>query len=58
MSRCLTVGMEPNDLDPASAAALVVRVIDAIDQSTEEQRDRLLLDLIFAAWGRPPAQDQ
>lgn len=50
--------MEPNDLDPASAAALVVRVIDAIDHSTEEERDRLLLDLLFAAWGHPPGQDQ
>jgi hypothetical protein len=50
--------MEPNDLDPASAAALVVRVIDGIDHSTEEERDRLLLDLLFAAWGHPPAQDQ
>ena len=50
--------MEPNDLDPVSAAALVVRVIDDIDQSSDEQRDALLFDLLCVAWGSPPAQNQ
>jgi hypothetical protein len=52
--------MEPNDcpLDPKSAAALVVRVIDEIDASSEEQRDVLLADLLCAAWGSISAQNQ
>jgi hypothetical protein len=50
--------MEPNRLDRATANALVVRTIHAIDQSTDEQRDALLLDLLCAAWGSPPAQNQ
>ncbi len=49
--------MEPNGLDPV-CAALVVRVIDDIDQSTDEQRDALLHDLLCAAWGSLPAQSQ
>ena len=50
--------MKPNGLDPTSAAALVVRAIDAIDKSSDEQRDALLMDLLCAAWGSPQAQDQ
>jgi hypothetical protein len=50
--------MEPNGWDPGGAAALVVRVIDDIDQSSEEQRDALLRDLLYAAWGRLLAQNQ
>jgi len=52
--------MEPNNwpLDPISAAALVVRVIDDIDASSEEQRDALLSDLLCAAWGSIRAQNQ
>ncbi len=50
--------MEPNGLDPASVAALVVRTIDDIEQSTDEQRDALLFDLLCAAWGSEPAQNQ
>ena len=50
--------MEPNGLDPASAAALVVRTIHDIEQSTDEQRDALLFDLPYAAWGSEPAQNQ
>jgi len=48
-------------LDPVSAAALVLRVIDEIDEidaSDEELRDALLCDLLAAAWGSPWAQNQ
>ena len=50
--------MEPNGLDPGRAAALVVRVIDDIDHSSDEERDALLRDLQSAAWGCLPAQYQ
>ena len=52
--------MEPNDLplDAVSAMALVARVIDDIDQSSEEQRDTLLCELLCAAWGSVRAQNQ
>jgi len=52
--------MEPKiwPLDPVSAAALVVRVVDDIDTSTEEQRDGLLCELLSAAWGSIWAQNQ
>jgi hypothetical protein len=36
----------------------VVRVIDDIDHSSDEQRDTLLRDLLCAAWGCLPAQNQ
>jgi hypothetical protein len=45
-------------LDPASAAALVVRAIDDIDASDDELRDALLSDLLCAAWGSVLAQKQ
>jgi len=52
--------MEPKDwpLDPVSAAALVVRVIDDLDASSEEERDSLLCELLSAAWGSIWAQNQ
>jgi hypothetical protein len=52
--------MEPDcwPLDPASAAALVVRTIDAIDIAEDEQRDALLSDLLAAAWGSEWARNQ
>ncbi len=52
--------MEPNDwpLDPGSADALVVRVIDDIDERDEELSDALLCDLLSAAWGSIVAQNQ
>ncbi len=53
--------MEPTDwppLDPISAAALVVRVIDEVDARSEEQRDALLSQLECAAWGSVRAQSQ
>lgn len=52
--------MEPDrwPLDPGSAAALVVRVIDDIDESDDERRDALLSDLLCAAWGSVCAQNQ
>jgi len=45
--------MEPDGRpsDPVSAAALVIRVIDDIDKSDDEERDHLLSDLLCAAWG-------
>jgi hypothetical protein len=52
--------MEPDvwPLDPVSAAALVVRVIDDIDGSSEEDQVTLLSELMCAAWGPAWAQDQ
>jgi hypothetical protein len=52
--------MKPKDwpLDPISAAALVARVIDDLDTSSDEQRDALLSELMFAAWGNLWAQNQ
>jgi hypothetical protein len=51
--------MEPDiwPLDPVTAAALVLRVIDEIDVSSEEDRDSLLSDLLCAAWGSRWAQN-
>jgi len=45
--------MEPDHqpLDPILLAALVMRAVDDIDQSTEEQRESLLSALMCAAWG-------
>lgn len=50
--------MEPNDLDPMSRAAVVTRVIDDIDQSSDDERDTLLRDFLRAAWGTLAGQDQ
>lgn len=52
--------MEPNSwpVDPVSAAALVLRVIDEIDASDDEERDALLSALLCAAWGNAWAQNQ
>ena len=52
--------MEPEiwPLDPASAAALVVRVVEDLDASSEEQRDALLCELLATAWGSLWAQNQ
>lgn len=53
--------MEPNNdwaLDPVSIAALVVRAIDDIDASSEEDQVALLSDLMCAAWGSIRAQNQ
>src|SRR5271166_371008 len=52
--------MEPNiwPLDPMSAAALVTRIIEDIDASTDGERDDLLADLLCAAWGSIWAQNQ
>jgi hypothetical protein len=44
--------------DPASAAELVVRVVEDIDESDDEHRDVLLSDLLCAAWGTVLAQQQ
>jgi len=45
-------------LDPTSSAELVLRVVEDIDESSEEERDALLDHLLYAAWGDPPAQNQ
>ncbi len=52
--------MESKDwpLDPVSAAALVVRVVDDLARSSEEDRDQLLCDLLYSAWGNVWAQNQ
>jgi hypothetical protein len=52
--------MEPKDwpLDRISAAALVRRVIEDVDCSSGEDRDDLLCELLFAAWGNDWAQNQ
>jgi hypothetical protein len=44
--------------DPVSFASVVVRVVDEVDASTEEQRDELLCALMCAAWGSIRAQNQ
>jgi hypothetical protein len=49
---------DSHPFDPASAAELVVRVVDAIDASNDRDRDELLLDLLSAAWGSSVAQQQ
>ncbi len=45
----------PLDLD---TTALVLRVIDDIDESDDELRDALLSDFLCAAWGSVRAQNQ
>ena len=52
--------MEPKiwPLDPMSSAVLVARVIDEIDEDSEEQRDDLLRELLYTAWGNLWAQNQ
>jgi hypothetical protein len=52
--------MEPKiwPLDPLSAAVLVARVIEAVDETSEEQSDALLCELLDVAWGSIWAQNQ
>jgi len=52
--------MEPRDwpLDPVTAAAAVMRAIEAVDAGDDDDRDALLYDLVTAAWGSIWAQDQ
>jgi hypothetical protein len=50
--------MEPNGLDPVYNAALVVRAIEDIDQSSDGQRDSLLTELLPRGAGAPPAANQ
>jgi hypothetical protein len=45
-------------LDAVSAAALVSRVIDDLDQRSQEDTTILLSDLLCAAWPSCWAQDQ
>jgi hypothetical protein len=48
----------PPPLDRKSTAALVVRAVDAIDVSTQDERDALLAELSHVAWGSTWAQNQ
>jgi hypothetical protein len=52
--------MDPRDwpLDPVATAAVVVRVIEFLDESDEDQRDELLYDMVSAAWGSLWVLDQ
>ncbi len=52
--------MDPSDwpLDSVAGAELVARVVDDIDEASEEQRDALLYELLCAAWGSLWAQNQ
>jgi hypothetical protein len=52
------MGPEDCPLDRVSTAALVLRVLDDLDASSEEQRDALLCELLSAAWGSILAQNQ
>ncbi len=52
------MGPEDCPLDRVKTAALVLRVIDELDASSEEQRDALLCELMCAAWGSISAQNQ
>jgi hypothetical protein len=52
--------MEPEQLpvDPVVAAAMVVRLVDDIDNSSNEERNALLCALAEAAWGSVLGQNQ
>ena len=52
--------MEPPSwpIDPVSQAALVIRVVEDIDASDDDQRNDLLADLLCASWGNVWAQNQ
>jgi hypothetical protein len=50
--------MEPNFLDPMQLAALVVRMVQEIHQSSDERRSNLLRARSYAAWGRDRTRDQ
>ncbi len=41
-----------------ATAAVVVRAIETLDESDEDQRDALLYDFVSAAWGTLWALDQ
>lgn len=45
-------------MDSVTAAALVLRVVHDIDESSEDDQLALLSDLLCAAWGSRLAQDQ
>jgi len=45
-------------LEPASAAALVVRAIEDIDHSGKGEREALLIELVRISWGTIWAQLQ
>ena len=41
-----------------AATELVARTIDAVDTSTEDERDALLAELLYRVWGSIWAQNQ
>jgi hypothetical protein len=45
-------------LDRKSTVALVQRTVADIDASSDEDRDALLTDLLYAVWGTMLAQNQ
>ena len=45
-------------LEPASAAALVVRAVEDIDHSGEDEREALLFELVRTSWGTIWARNQ
>jgi hypothetical protein len=52
------MGSDTPPQDPAVFASAVVRAVDEIDASTDEERDELLCALLCAAWGSIHAQNQ
>ena len=44
--------------DRSAVAQALVRVVEELDDSDEDQRDALLYDLVSAAWGTLWALDQ
>jgi hypothetical protein len=53
--------MEPTDPPPLNdmdAAELVARTVDAVDASTEEEREALIAELLYRVWGCIWAQNQ
>ncbi len=53
--------MEPTDprpLDHMAATELVARTVAAIDASTDDERDALLAEFLYAVWGCIWAQNQ
>ena len=54
----LTMEAEEQPLDAVSAATLVVRATEDVDRRTDEDSNRLLTDLLCAAWPSRSSQDQ
>jgi hypothetical protein len=48
----------PPPFDHITPGELVARTVDSVDTSTDEDRDALLTDLLYAVWGCIWAQSQ